>query len=166
MKYLVTPDVPLIPQTMRMACWYASAQMVIQWRRNKTQSTEMGITDPSEDPVSVKKWIANNGIDDAFIRTLVADLGLVPVPPMCPNSDAIESWLRNYGPLWVNGATHITVIAGVDTAKDQVYVNDPAPVNQGRQEWRGMDWLLGVGNAAAVSSLDPKTDAGVFLHCP
>jgi hypothetical protein len=165
MKYVV-PNVPLIAQSKNMACWYASAQMLVQWRRNKTMSTERGITDPSEDPVSVKKWAANGGIDDNFILTLVKDLGLEAVPPLCPTSAAIESWLRNYGPLWVNGTSHITVIAGVDTANDQVYVNDPWPVNQGKQEWRGMDWLMGMGAAKAVSSLDPATDSGVFLHCP
>jgi hypothetical protein len=162
----VVPNVPLIPQTKNMACWYASAQMLVQWRRNKTMSTERAITDPSEDPASVKKWIANNGINDAFIMTLVADLGLQAVPPLCPTSSAIESWLRNYGPLWVNGTSHITVIAGVDTGTEQVYVNDPWPPNVGKQEWRGMAWLMGIGSTAGVDSLDPSTDSGVFLHCP
>ena len=32
-----------------------------------------------------------------------------------------------YGPLWVNGQTHIVVIAGIDTNAQQVKVYDPWP---------------------------------------
>lgn len=165
MMYTV-PKVPLIPQTKNMACWYASAQMVIQWRREKTQSCEIGITDPSEDPPSVQKWKANDGINDAFIAKLAADLGLKAVPPMCPTADAILSWLRSYGPLWVNGKTHITVIAGINTDLGLLWVHNPAPVNVGQKEWRPMEWLLGVGKAAGKDSLDPNATTAVFLHCP
>ena len=46
-EYLVS-GVPLIPQSQNMACWYASAQMVIRWRREMTKSTESSIVDPSD----------------------------------------------------------------------------------------------------------------------
>lgn len=162
----IVPKVPLIPQTLDGACWYASAQMVIQWRREITQSCEMGILDPSEDSVTVAKWKANNGIGDKFILTLVSNLGLEAIPPMSATAQAISDWLKYYGPLWINGSTHITVLAGIDVKKSQVFIHDPLPVNKGTKEWRSMDWLYGMGSARRFDSLDPQTNSGVFLHCP
>jgi Papain-like cysteine protease AvrRpt2 len=162
----VVKGVPLIPQTLNMACWYASAQMLIQWRRERMQMSELGLLDPSEDPLSVVKWKANNGIDDAFILTLAADLGLERVPPQTATLQAIHNWLYDYGPLWLNGTSHITVIAGVDIGGEQVFIHDPWPVNMGKKEWRSVDWLYGFGSEAGVASVDPQTTAGVFLHCP
>jgi hypothetical protein len=160
-------QVPLIPQTLNMACWYASAQMLIQWRRESVQMTEMGLLDPSEDAASVGQWKANNGINDAFILTLAKDLGLERVPPQSPTLQAVNDWLQYYGPLWVNGTSHITVIAGVDIAKQKLFIHDPWPVNKGKKEWRSASWLYGLDKAtASVASLDPNTTSGVFLHCP
>lgn len=160
MAYTV-PGMKLIPQTMQMSCWYASAQMLIQWRRNMTQQCEAGIIDPSEDP-TLKIWKASdNGISDGQILTLAKQLGLELVPPMSPTLEALESWLRNYGPLWTNGSTHITVIAGIQDLMVLVY--DPAPVNIGKVGWRGLtDWYAGKSG----SSRDTKTVSGVFMHCP
>jgi len=45
-----------------MACWYASAQMLIRWRRNRTQSTEMAFSDPSEYLEAIKLYMANNDL--------------------------------------------------------------------------------------------------------
>ena len=36
--YMVS-GMTLIPQQKNMACWYASAQMVITWARNAAQAT-------------------------------------------------------------------------------------------------------------------------------
>jgi len=162
----IVPKVPLIPQTLNMACWYASAQMLIQWRRETTQTSEIGILDPSEDPASMKQWTANNGISDAFIVTLAADLGLVAIAPQSPTVQIIDRWLHTHGPLWVNGSSHITVIAGADIKAGRLFIHDPWPVNKGKKEWRPMAWLYGMGRAASVASLDPNTTSGVFLHCP
>jgi hypothetical protein len=162
----IVPKVPLIPQTLNMACWYASAQMLIQWRQEFTQSCEAGIVDPADDPPAVAKYKANNGIDDKFIVTLAADLGLVAIPPQSPTIDAIDLWLHSYGPLWINGSSHITVIAGVDASAGRLLIHDPWPVNSGKKEWRSMSWLYGTGSDATVASLDPQTNSGVFLHCP
>ena len=112
MAYIV-PGVRLIRQTKTMACWYASAQMLIQWRRNQTQSSEIGMPDPSEEPTSVALERANNGLTDLQVITLAMSLGLMAVAPMSPTPGAIESWLKRYGPLWVNGRTHIVVIGGI-----------------------------------------------------
>ncbi len=162
----IVDGVPLIPQTQTMACWYASAQMLIQWRRERKQMTESGLLDPSEDPPSVAMWKANGGISDAFILKLADDLGLVRVPPQTATLEAISSWLKLYGPLWVNGASHITVIAGIDVEKSLVFSHNPAPVNQGRKEWRSVAWLYGLDSSADVASVDTTTTTAVFLHCP
>jgi hypothetical protein len=158
----IVPNVPLIPQSLNMACWYASAQMVIQWRREKTQSCEQGIIDPSEDPPSVAIYRANNGLSDTQILNLAKSLGLEVVPPECPTPEIIERWLAHYGPLWTNGSTHITVIAGIDLSQSKLFIHNPWPVGVGKKEWKDLSWLDGND----PDSLDPNTNAGVFLHCP
>lgn len=160
MAYVV-PGMKLIPQSMQMACWYASAQMLIRWRRERTGQCEAGISDPSED-ATLRIWKASDrGISDAQIQVLANRLGLQLVPPMSPTTEALESWLRTYGPLWTNGSTHITVIAGIQGLNVKVY--DPWPVNTGKVEWRNLStWYT--GNSA--SSRDTKTVSGVFMHCP
>ena len=160
MAYLV-PGMQLIPQTMQMACWYASARMVIQWRRNRMQACEENIEDPSEDPM-LEQWKKRDaGITDVQIVTLAKRLGLELVPPICPTLGALESWLKTYGPLWTNGTRHITVIAGIREMDVQVY--DPWPPNQGRIDWRSLSkWYIGT----AADSRDVNTQSGVFMHCP
>jgi hypothetical protein len=146
---------------MRMSCWYASAQMLVTWRRNKTQSTESGIYDPSEDSSVEAMKAKDKGVTDGQIIELAKKLGLVLIPPMSPTSETLESWLKSYGPLWVNGRSHITVIAGINGNSVQVY--NPAPVNVGRIEWLDLNtWYTGDSS----SSRDTQTDAGVFMHCP
>src|SRR5438552_11547479 len=141
MPYTV-PRMKLIPQTMQMSCWYASARMVIQWRRNLTQACEENIEDPSEDPL-LEQWKKNDGgITDAQIVTLAKRLGLELVPPLCPTVQAMESWLKSYGPLWTNGSRHITVLAGIRGLDVLVY--DPAAVNTGSVGWRSLSkWYAG-----------------------
>ncbi len=152
----------LIPQTMTMSCWYASAQMLITWRREKLQACEEGILDPSEDDASAKIRDSNSGIANPQILALAHRLGLRSVPPVSPSEDGLESWLKLYGPLWVNGKTHIVVIAG--HRPGEVLVYDPAPVSVGKIEWRTLaGWYVG----GSVSSRDTGNDVeAVFLHCP
>jgi nucleoid-associated protein YgaU len=161
MAYLV-PNMTLIPQAKTMSCWYASAQMLIQWRRNTTQSCEMGIVDPSEDPIIAKMRDHDNGISNPALVHMAKKLGLQAVPPMSPTEGALESWLMTYGPLWVNGKTHIVVIAGIRPG--EVFVYDPSPVNVGSTGWRSLaGWY--VGNAVDSRDTDASVQA-VFLHCP
>lgn len=160
MAYVV-PNMTLIPQSKTMSCWYASAQMLVSWRRNQLKMTERAVRDPSEDPASAGLRDKDLGITDAHILSLAARIGLRPVPPVSPSEAALESWLRTYGPLWVNGRTHIVVIAGI--RRGEVLVYDPGPVNLGRIEWRSLSgWYL----AGSTSSRDVTTRSGVFLHCP
>ncbi|RDB06310.1 papain-like cysteine protease family protein [Runella aurantiaca] len=161
MAYTV-PNMKLIPQDKGMSCWYASAQMLINWRREMYQMSEMGILDPSEDAGSKSIYALDSGIQNPQIISMAKRLGLVAVPPLSPTEDAIENWLFQYGPLWVNGISHIVVIAGIKAGNVLIY--DPSPVNKGSIGWRSLDtWY--VGNA--VDSRDTANSVQtVFLHCP
>ncbi len=161
MSYTVA-GMKLIPQTMKMSCWYASAEMLIEWRRNKTLMCEKDIVDPAYDDPSVKLCKANDGILNSQILDLAKRLGLKPVPPISPTEATLESWLKLYGPLWVNGKKHIVVIAGIKPKEVLVY--DPAPINTGRIEWRSLsEWYVGSNASSRDASADVKA---VFLHCP
>lgn len=161
MAYIV-PNMTLIPQMKAMSCWYASARMLIRWRGDYTQSSEMGIIDPELDAASAALRDADNGIANPQIVAFARRIGLQPVPPMSPTEQAIEGWLRRYGPLWVNGKSHIVVIAGIDSGWVLVY--DPAPQYKGRINWRSLsDWYIGNDVDARDTGRDVET---VFLHCP
>jgi hypothetical protein len=135
------PDVPLIPQTNAMACWYASAQMLIAWRRNRTGTKESRHPDPSQVPSLAARCAANRGLKFAQNVALAQMLGLTPVPPVSPTPATIANWLASNGPLWfdciTNQATndgHAVVITGVG---DQVVImNDPLPVMIGTRNNR------------------------------
>lgn len=158
----VIPKMTHIKQTKSMACWYASAQMLVQWKRNTTQTTSSNLLDPSEDIASRKIWEVNSGITNPEILKFARRLGLREIPPMTPSAGAIKNWLCNYGPLWVNGISHIVVIAGVrNTGNDaEVLVYDPAF----SIEWRSLSkWYVGKN----VDSRDTSGDVrAVFLYCP
>ena len=126
------PDVPLIPQSKDMACWYASAQMLIEWRRSRSLSCEMAHPDPSEVPVLQQKFLANDGLPPSQVNDLAKELGLQEVPPQTPSPGYIASMLQTYGPLWFAGLVpsgHVMVITGI--AANQIHINDPWPVNIG-----------------------------------
>ena len=78
-RYIV-PHVPLIAQDLGMACWYASAQMLIQWRREKTQSTEISFPDPSDLPQTVSLYKANNGLSFSQMVNFAQSPGSKPSP--------------------------------------------------------------------------------------
>jgi hypothetical protein len=148
-----------------MACWYASAQMLIQWRRKRRQATEMAFADPSEVPELARAHVANNGLPVEQNVKLAKLLGLQPVPLMTPTEDAIYQWLRSYGPIWAagkfgSGASffgHVAVIVGI--SNEGLQLNDPWPPNAGSRYKTGFKWL--------TTLLDVDWDfAPNFLHFP
>ncbi len=164
-RYTV-PNMKLIPQDKTMSCWYASGMMLIKWRRRSRQMTEQAHPDPSQ----VAKWQSlykdNTGITNAKIMNFARDLGLKAVPPMSPTVDTILNWLRTYGPLWVNGKYHITVIAGIrDTGTDtEVLVFDPAKPAKLKGEWRSLiKWYISNPHSGRDTASAVKT---VFLYMP
>ncbi|GAB4406272.1 MAG: hypothetical protein OHK0021_17900 [Bryobacter sp.] len=159
------PGMTLIPQKLNMSCWYASAQMLIQWRQDQAQASLAWLVPPDLDAQCVALRDANGGIVNNQILALAKRIGLKAVPPISPSVETIESWLRSYGPLWVNGKSHIVVIAGIKTATREVKVYDPAPVNVGRINWRSLDGWYASGSS--VSSRDTAKDVqAVFLYVP
>jgi hypothetical protein len=84
---------------------------------------------------------------------------------MSPTVDTLHNWLRTYGPLWVNGKTHIVVIGGIDTTALTVKVYDPSPVNKGGIDWRSLTTWYAFGTSP--SARDTGTDVeAVFLFIP
>src|SRR5438105_160207 len=132
MQYEV-PNLTLIPQDKTLSCWYASAQMLLQWRRNSRQMTEASLSDPSEVPEYIRMHAANDAIPWVQIRQFARDLGLVPLPLMSPTSQTILDWLRRYGPIWADGVKftargsygHVVVIGGIATDPDRILILDP-----------------------------------------
>jgi hypothetical protein len=165
MSFYEAPGMTLIPQAMTMSCWYASALMLIKWRQDKTQQSLAYLVPPELDAQCATIRDGNTGIGNPQIVPMAKRLGLLPVPPMSPSTQGIEQWLRSYGPLWVNGKTHIVVIAGIDTEKLLVKVYDPAPVNSGRIEWRSLKTWYAFGTSASTRDTGRDVEA-VFLHSP
>ena len=161
--------VSLIVQDKDMACWYASAQMVLDWKRRR-QIGALATLPVQVDQETADLYKANDGLQNFQILPLAKRLGLVTVPPMSPTIDGLLRWLKQYGPLWTNGKRHIVVIAGLrgSAAKGvEVNVYDPWPgVGVG---WRSLSgWYAGFDPCAFNAS---SRDAGreveaVFLHAP
>ncbi len=167
----------LIPQTLNMSCWYASAQMLIRWKSDQKQMSLANLVPPELDAASQKIRDANAGVQNSDILAMAKRLGLRAVPPMSPSPSALLQWLRQYGPLWVNGKTHIVVIAqkaSIDTLIDDAPQRksrsyDPAPINvaMGRISNGDPYRQLVREGSGSVSSRDTGKDVeAVFLHCP
>lgn len=161
------PGVHLITQDKNMACWYASAMMVLNWAEwNRPNPFRNQCTAVDQQTIDLYK--ANNGIQNHQILPLAKRLGLAYVPPMSPTPDALLSWLRLYGPLWTNGLRHIVVIAGIkslDRSQYELKVYDPGPGIG--IEWRSLSaWYAGFGSGhRGESSRDPGHDVeAVFLR--
>lgn len=163
-RMYVVPGLHLIPQSKLMSCWYASAQMLIQWRRNISKMTLAANPDPSQLQQTVGWKDTDRGVTNPQVVELAKSLGLAAVPPQTITLGGIERLLRAHGPLWTNGQSHIVVIGGVDSARGRVQVYDPLPVNVGKIEWRRYQWYLSGG---AMDSRDTGLDVqAIFLYHP
>ena len=101
--YYVVPNMKLIPQDKTMSCWFASGQMLIQWRSQMTRTSEASHPDPSLLTKWSKLYDNNPGISNAQIANFANDLGLSMVGPVTPSPSYVQDLLRQNGPLWVNG---------------------------------------------------------------
>jgi hypothetical protein len=165
------PKMVLIPQKNNTSCWYASAQMLIQWKRSTSFFTFAKHPDPSQ-VGQIRMWeIAGNGLVNPRILVMAKLLGLKSIPPLNISLGMLEDYLRHYGPLWTNGKEHIVVIAGVDQANGKVLVYDPWKPNVGKVEWRSFSgWYLG-GTPPGPTDPDSSQDSGqnvpaTFLYHP
>lgn len=156
MTYVV-PNMRLIPQDQNNACWYASTQMLVSWRRNRVQQTESDLLDPSEVPEAVNVYRANNGIPWAMIRRYARMIGLEPLPLMTPTPNLLEEWLRQYGPLWCDGnaidttgaplpSGHVVVLSGIRKKQNsyEIRIHNPWPPNVGNISWVPISYLNGI----------------------
>lgn len=165
MQYVV-PGMKLITQDKDMSCWYASALMLIEWRRSRTKSTEAAHPGPNQLSRWQDQYNDDIGIFNPQLEGFARDLGLRTVPAMTPTAGALQDWLRTYGPLWVNGARHITVIAGVrdQSGRLEVLVYDPDRPDRPFGEWRDFAaWYLGDSFSGRDVSSDTRV---VFLYAP
>jgi hypothetical protein len=159
------PGMTLIPQKLNMSCWYASTQMLIQWRQDQAQQSLGWLVPPDLDAQCVLIRDANQGLQNPQILPMAKRVGLKAIPPESPTPEAVENWLRVYGPLWVNGTRHIVVISGIDTANLTVKVHDPWPPNVGKIDWRSLtDWYA-FGTSASTRDTGSDVEA-VFLYVP
>lgn len=144
--YYVVPEMKLIPQDKTMSCWFASGQMLIAWRQRRTQQCEADHPDPS----LVQKWSKlyddNPGINNSQIQDFANDLGLTMLGAMTPSPAYVRDLLMRHGPLWINGNSHITVIAGIRSAGSgyEVLVFDPAKPELPDGAWRDFWQQYGV----------------------
>ncbi|REJ78086.1 MAG: hypothetical protein DWQ47_17220 [Acidobacteria bacterium] len=164
----IVPGMKLIPQPLNMACWYASTQMLIHWKMEQRQMSFANLIPPEHDAECAKLRDDNKGINNPQIVAMAKRIGLKAVPPLSPTAGAIEGWLKQYGPLWVNGRRHIVVMAGImylPIIGHQVLVYDPWPPTIGKIEWRDLgDWYFN-GSSASTRDTSASVEA-VFLYCP
>jgi hypothetical protein len=155
-----------IAQDKDMSCWFASAQMLIQWKRERTQRTDARHPDPADSPKWSKLYSDNTGITNDKIREFGRDMGFAHVPPLSPSPEAILGWLRAHGPLWVNGKKHITVIAGIRGPRENcdVLVLDPGRAAEKNGSWRNLrDWYVLDKHSGRDTGADVEA---VFLRLP
>lgn len=166
MAYAV-PGMTLIPQSMTMSCWYASAQMLVKWKEEQRQQSMADLISPEFDAECAKIRDSNNGIQNPQILKMAKRIGLMSVPPVSPLPETVEGWLTQYGPLWVNGKTHIVVIAGIRNSggSTELLAYDPSPVNVGKIEWRSMTNWYAFGTSASTRDTGKDVEA-VFLYVP
>ena len=157
------PGMTLIKQLKTMSCWYASAQMLIKWRQDKVGQCLAWLVPPDLDAECAMIRDGNAGLQNPQILPMAKRLGLEAIPPMSPTPQALEHWLRTYGPLWVNGKTHIVVVAGIDTAALTVKVYDPDPAS--KIEWRSLATWYAFGASPSTRDTGKDVDA-VFLYVP
>jgi hypothetical protein len=165
MAYIVQ-GMTLIPQKLSDSCWYASAQMLIHWKQEQRQASFANLIPPELDAQCVKIRDDNKGIVNPEILKMAKRLGLEAVPPLSPTPETIQDWLKQYGPLWVNGISHIVVIAGIMYITAFGYyllVYDPSPVNVGTVGWRSLSWYVGSDVDSRDTSASVET---VFLYVP
>ncbi len=162
------PNMVLIPQDNNNACWYASAQMVVEWRRHTDAATSPGLRGPGQVPTFAAEHAANNGLQWAQMRQFAQQLGLRPLPLMTPDQTTLQQWLTRYGPIWTDGVPvnatgavvgtgHVVVLAGIrpgTTAGEHIdlLIYDPWPPNVGNVRWRPGSHLATISAGVAMDS--------------
>jgi hypothetical protein len=160
------PSHVFVKQDKEFSCWLAAAQMLIRWKEKRTGKTDSRHPDPSTYPHWSALYHSNVGINNAQIHRFARDMGFKVVPPMTPTPHSIESWLKWYGPLWVNGVRHITVIVGIrgPAHAPEVLVLDPELHFGSAGIWRNLYEWYALDNYSSPDS--SVTTRAAFLRLP
>jgi hypothetical protein len=160
--------VTLMPQDRTMACWYASAMMVMNARAGAR-----GVARVTGSALVGAMYRANNGLDWPQARFFAEQVGLRPTPLVTPSPEQLDAWLRRWGALWTNGVlvapdgsvpggAHAVVIAGIRTAPAptlyELLVYDPSPVNVGDVRWRPISQLVTI-----LEAFRPRSPEGTMM---
>ena len=104
--------------------------MILGWKNNASYSDEIIARNPGG-----KNYMTSyaQGLDPNDQYILRAN-GFGIEPPQCYTQNLISGLLYDFGPLWVATwapGPHIRVIRGMSGST--LWINDPAPLNQGEQ---------------------------------
>lgn len=150
-------QVPLIPQDMNNACWFASTMMMYKWKIKDGGR----VIDFSKILAIDKLHRQNNGLPWTSMLAYAKAVGMKPKPLMSPTIETLAGWLRQ-GPLWTDGVPvdwsgravgvgHVVVLAGLRDVPNsngyEVYINDPWPPNAGHTGWRPIGHLVAIMEA-------------------
>ena len=153
----IVPNMQMIPQDQSNACWFAAAQMVVQWRRSTARQTETGLLDPEEVPAAVAVHRANDVLAWSSMRKFAQLVGLTPLPLVTPRAETLLNWLQVYGPIWTDGVPidahgnpvgtgHVVVLSGIRIwqNRSEIRIHDPWPPTVGDVSWRPISHLAAI----------------------
>ncbi len=142
----VTYRVPLIPQGGNRTCWYAAAQMIVRWHRDRLQQSTLAGWSIDTAPRTRAVTNANAGLNPAAVVRFGRDHNL-RMTCMSVTAEGLARLLESYGPLWyagtvegyrgASGGAHAVVITGIRNT--EILINDPWPVGTGTRLTRSHD---------------------------
>ena len=131
----VTPDVTPRNQQFSTSCWYASLQMLFDWKWRKQRKDEkaepwkiLEKMDKSKDLYPY--YMHDNGISPRECKETAKMLGLRWSGDGDFTANILYDMLTTHGPLWVagmwrRGSSHVIVVTGVDKDSGNIRYIDP-----------------------------------------
>jgi hypothetical protein len=145
MAIIQVPNVTLLPQDKKNACWYMCGRMMHQWAvasKNTKVIDITTVTTPDNLPVL---YANDNGWSIKTCKVLAPRIGLAALTREKRGFAEFKKLLAN-GPIWASGAKggftgsyHVVIIAGV--ADTGLLLFDPLPINMGQKVWRTWAWM-------------------------
>ena len=152
-------DVRLIPQRTNQTCWYACADMIVEYHREHRQQSTIAGGAIGMPHVDRAVDTANNYIPWRLVESFARQQGFQMLH-LSPTPRGLLELLQQHGPLWYGGdwsqpngntqsgqfaSGHVIVITGCHVHGDAaatVYLNDPWPVGTGAQRTIGFERLF------------------------
>ena len=135
-------NVPLIPQEASLTCWYACAQMIVRFHRNRVQATTLAGGEVDQPRVTALMTSMNRALTPQLAIAVASAMNL-RMEFVSPTPAALENFLAGFGPLWYGGnvrgyrnvqsGAHAVVLTGIrrGVPGDEVLINDPWPSGAG-----------------------------------